>query len=362
MSTKIQLKQSATQYKVPLTSDLAAGEVAVNTNDGKMYMKMTHNNGGTPEDHIVDVTGVQHNGFEPDYLGRVQSTFSLNEGTRTFTIQPKSPYTFYHVYFSGRLYKKTAPESIVIPDVEGNRFIYFDEHGVLQSSATIPDFKDMIFVCYIYWDATNKKAIILGDERHSSAIDETLHSYLHRTFGTRYDTGFAISGYTLNVESDSACTFGLSNGTIWDEDLRHDIVATATPINFFEQNLADPAQIPIMYREGASGFWRETTANSFHFRTTGSGRVAYNQNTGATWQQTEVPNGNFVSYYVVATNDVRFPITMVQGQNTAASLTLAQQNLTWSNLSWGSFPFQEIKVLYRIIVQTGNAYSGTQKA
>ncbi len=31
-------------------------------------------------------------------------------------------------------------------------------------------------------------------------------------------------------------------------------------------------------------------------------------------------------------------------------------------MQWGSFPFQETKVLYRIIVQTGNAYGGTQKA
>ena len=36
---KIKLKRSATKGKIPLISDLDLGEIAVNTTDGKLYMK-----------------------------------------------------------------------------------------------------------------------------------------------------------------------------------------------------------------------------------------------------------------------------------------------------------------------------------
>lgn len=39
MPNKVQLKRSAVQNKVPLTTDLDLGELAVNTYDGKLYLK-----------------------------------------------------------------------------------------------------------------------------------------------------------------------------------------------------------------------------------------------------------------------------------------------------------------------------------
>ena len=41
MATNIKLKRSATQGAVPGTSDIELGEIALNTYDGKMYMKKT---------------------------------------------------------------------------------------------------------------------------------------------------------------------------------------------------------------------------------------------------------------------------------------------------------------------------------
>jgi hypothetical protein len=52
MSTIIQIKRSAVQGKVPLVGDLALGEFAINTYDGKVFIKK--NVGGT--ESIVDVT------------------------------------------------------------------------------------------------------------------------------------------------------------------------------------------------------------------------------------------------------------------------------------------------------------------
>jgi len=39
MTNAILLKRSSTQSKVPLTSDLQLGEIALNTYDGKAYFK-----------------------------------------------------------------------------------------------------------------------------------------------------------------------------------------------------------------------------------------------------------------------------------------------------------------------------------
>ena len=53
MATNIVLKRSSSSGAVPSTSDLALGELALNTNDGKMYMKKTVS--GTSS--IVELTG-----------------------------------------------------------------------------------------------------------------------------------------------------------------------------------------------------------------------------------------------------------------------------------------------------------------
>src|ERR1035437_5841876 len=55
MSNQILLKRSATQSKVPATTDLAFGELGVNTYDGKAFLKT--NQGGS--DSIVDLTANQ---------------------------------------------------------------------------------------------------------------------------------------------------------------------------------------------------------------------------------------------------------------------------------------------------------------
>lgn len=44
MATVIKLKKSETLSSVPTTSDLAQGEVAINTVDKKMYVRDSNNN------------------------------------------------------------------------------------------------------------------------------------------------------------------------------------------------------------------------------------------------------------------------------------------------------------------------------
>ena len=70
MAQTIKLKRSATQGSIPATSALSLGEVAINTYDGKMYIKKSV--GGT--ESIVEVGGQG---------GGIASSFTLYEYTAT---------------------------------------------------------------------------------------------------------------------------------------------------------------------------------------------------------------------------------------------------------------------------------------
>ena len=42
---------------------------------------------------------------------------------------------------------------------------------------------EKVFAATIYWDATNKEAILVGDERHGITMDAATHEYLHNKNG-----------------------------------------------------------------------------------------------------------------------------------------------------------------------------------
>lgn len=57
MPQTIKLKRSSTEGQAPSAGDLALGEVAINTYDGKMYIKKDTGTVGTPVESIVEITG-----------------------------------------------------------------------------------------------------------------------------------------------------------------------------------------------------------------------------------------------------------------------------------------------------------------
>ena len=61
MANKVLLKKSSTAAKVPLTSDLDYGELALNYTDGKLYYKTASNTikSFTEDTSVVTLTGTQ---------------------------------------------------------------------------------------------------------------------------------------------------------------------------------------------------------------------------------------------------------------------------------------------------------------
>ena len=275
------------------------------------------------------------------------TTISVVDGTRTFTIAPTG--ASFDVYVNGIKFTKTS-ESVTFTDTEGLWFFYYNTSGVLVASQTVWTFTNGAPVALLYWDATNNVSLDLADERHGSTMDWATHQYLHTTVGTRFGSGLAASGYVINSAVNANVRFAFDAGSIYDEDLKITIGAQT-----------EPAQIPVFYRDGLAGMWRRAAATDYPYLTTGTGRIAYNLDTAGTWSQAEVTNGDFAAYWIFATNGANYPIISIQGQRQDISLANAQNNNLYESLAFGTLPYAEMKLLYRVIVQTSNAYGSTMK-
>lgn len=340
--------------------------------EGQIYWK-----DDSDEAYVYDGTSWQLIGgeamesmYEPTgFANRTDSQFSFVNGTRTFTIQPVS--SQYDIFFSGRKVTKTGAENVVITDTEGLHYIYFDDaDDTLKSTTTFST--DIItrdvFVAAIYWDADNNTALILGEERHGITMDGATHSYLHQVFGAQWVDGLALGGMTVNGtgNDNTHAQFAVTNGSIRDEDIVHTVTDDSP------QDLDPTAEIPIFYRDGASGVWRKKTADAYPLIYSGdssgytgaNGRLPYNEWTGSAWQLTEVSQLDYVLMHYFATNDVNTPIIGVVGQNQYTSLGSAQTGATteMNELVVDGLPSKEFVPLATVIYQTSTTYSNTPAA
>lgn len=290
---------------------------------------------------------------------RNSSTFSFVAGTRTFTIQPTGAEFYY--YQKGRIFKKVTAQNVVIPDAEGVHYLYFDGETLLSTQIFSDDLlKIYTFVATIYWDATNDVAILLSEERHSLTMDGMTHAYLHNTEGMRWVNGLGLTYSTGDGSSDTHAQILLADGLLYDEDIPITPTNAVTPAAFFEQILDPIAQIPILYRSGASGDWRKFAATDF-ISHLGSARATYNNPAGPWTTPDASANGNYVAMWVFSTNDINHPIVAIMGQREDTTLNDAQLNNLYETLSFGNLPSLEMKVLYRVIFQTSSAFANTPK-
>jgi hypothetical protein len=211
------------------------------------------------------------------------------------------------------------------------------------------------YTAAIYWNATLADAVLVGNELHGTEMDTATHIYNHRTRGTQYDSGLAITPNTIggNGSSNAHAQIGVASGVIRDEDIALTLSA-----------VADPATLPVMYRSGAAGDWTFETNTGYPVLTTGTGRLSYNQFTGGAWQKTEIGNGDYVLYHIYATNDVSTPLKVVMGQAEYATLNAAQTGATTEagTLSVGGIAFTEWRLIGTIIYQTQDSYTNAVNA
>ena len=87
MAQVLKLKRSATAYKVPSTSDLSLGELAMNTNDGKIYFEK---NDGSATVQTILTTDSQTTG-SVDLTGAVTASYFKGDGSAISGITAEDP-------------------------------------------------------------------------------------------------------------------------------------------------------------------------------------------------------------------------------------------------------------------------------
>jgi hypothetical protein len=357
MATNIKLKSSSLTGKTPTLSDLSLRELAVNTADGKLFLRRGD---GSGTDKIIDVTAPLQASEPMGHEDKSQSTISFNTVNRRFTIQPVS--TSFNVWCKGVKYNFTTAQTVDLPNTTGIYYIYFDADGALQYRVSYFDWENDAPTAYVYWNATTGTAPFVADERHGIVLDWQTHEYLHRTRGAVIANGFSISNYTTTGTgaNDSDAQFDLGGGTFFDEDLEVQITHSNTPTSdTWQQDLEGPSQIPVFYQSG-NGWVRDTVTD--YALKQGTARIQYNYFNGASWSALDVPTNTwYTTSWIIATNNINYPVIAIMGQSAANKIS-DEESLTFGDLILDGFPVVEFRPLYKIIWQTDSGYANTPKA
>lgn len=281
------------------------------------------------------------------FIDRTSTALSFVDATRTFTITPTG--STWSIYYRGNIVTVTGARSVVIPNTSGAYFVRLNTTTLeLEAYTGSPDFANNITMAYIYWSVSASKAIIVGDERHTSIRDTTWHSNQHLNVGTVWRSGGSLA-YTLN----NASAINLAVGTpllIADEDLLHTINNSATPTADFEQILSTSASLQVMYLNGTE--YVTTTASTTPF-VAGTSTARYNLITGGSGSLVDAGEGKYITYWLLATNDIRSPVKLVMGRTPWNTIDEAySEDFTEYGLNLAEQVF-----MYQIVLQTSTAYT-----
>jgi hypothetical protein len=249
------------------------------------------------------------------FVDRV-ATLSFVDATRVFTITGN-----HDIYINGVKTSKTTA-SITIDDATGMNWVYYNASGVLSQSTSIPSFF-LPLIATLYYNTVTDKGL-LGEERHGIKMDGDTHSLLHYTVGVRYESGLA--GTFANT------TFSIALGKIDDEDLIHNITPAKTTCN-------------VLYKDGAADF-KWLAGQTVYYYTSGGNLYYNNGNT-----LTAMDSNKYMAVWIFATNDTTTPIVSLIGQRQDTTIADARANNKYESLTLGTLPYQEMKLLYRVILK-----------
>ena len=87
MAQIVKLKRSSVAEKVPTTSDMELGELAMNTTDGKIYFEK---NDGSPSVQTILTTDSQTTG-SIDLTGAVTASYFKGDGSKVTNVEASDP-------------------------------------------------------------------------------------------------------------------------------------------------------------------------------------------------------------------------------------------------------------------------------
>lgn len=312
---------------------------------------------------IPDITGITAvfaaTGEPMGHADKTHSLISFDDASRTFTISPVN--SSYDVWVKGTKWVITNSRSVTIPDNTGLYYIYFDATGTLHYKTTFFDWPNDCMTAYVYWNKLTGKAPYVADERHGITLDWQTHEYLHRTRGAAIASGFTASNFIINGDGslNSHLQLDIESGTFFDEDLQVDIISTNTPVaNSWQQDLAGPARIPMFYINSGGGWVMD---NPTDFPVKQGLLPKYNLYSGGNWTTPDIDNNKFGVSFILATNNINYPVIGIIGQSSHANQGDAEA-VNFTDLSLPGFPVVELRQLYKLVFQCKTSYTNTVKA
>jgi len=217
-----------------------------------------------------------------------------------------------------------------------NQYLYYNGSSFIWST-NYPTYDNLVIAIAIY---TNN-GFIGQRECHGWQGYQT-HTELHNVIGTWLLSGGTLSNYTNN--STSSRSPYVSATTLYDEDLQ-----TINPI-------LNSASYTQMNLNGATPNILFTTAQGAIVPLSGN-QPYYNQFTGGAWQQTLVPNGQYMSVWLIAlpvtsdTNSQLYRYIWLQGQDVSGNLnTIQNETMQALNLGDLTSQFPEFIFLAKVII------------
>lgn len=289
------------------------------------------------------------------FVDNAETTIALaavGDGTYRFTLGVTG--TTFRYFRNGVLCTITGSKTVLLagtnPPTEGAHFIYIDsEDGTLVDGSVWTLLDTKVPVAGVMFRGALTPVFWMYDERHTCLIDRRIHYYEHMTEGTRLISGGALSGYTIQTQTDAGVTFGIAGASIADEDRLMDL-ATLTDPN------GGSADYVIFYRTGASTWlWK---ASIVPYDYTPAGYINYD-NAGT---QTQGSQGNFYNTYLLFTGlDGAARYVIVSGRAVFNTLGQAQAEDIGA-FTFAGLAIEEFVVAYRLTWRTGAGYGSTGKA
>lgn len=275
---------------------------------------------------------------------------SFDEATRTYTNTPKIGYNI-EFWANDVEFIQTTAQSVILPDVTGAYYMYYDNSGVLQyvieSAFPLEAIYEYCLIDLVYWNAEEGVALggtLPGSERHGIDMSPTTHAYNHRTFKARLDTHGGLQDIE-GLTNGGATYTQTTSGAFWDEDIFHSILTQSTH--------------KTIYRKGAAGGWVSLPVNNKVAYDNGGSYHVWNELDGGIWGLSEggILTDYWVTYFADIPSQENGVITKIMGQTSYSSANNARNGIEndLANMQLNGLPNPEMVFLFAVIVnRNGN--------
>jgi hypothetical protein len=297
---------------------------------------------GGLDDRIYTLEQIVEDTNEPTgFVNRTDSTLTYDVTGAIFTISGT-----HDIYVDGVKMTKTGNVFVLYPSYGTHFLKYAYPTGAFNESTTPWDLTQDAPIAYVFFNDGLTDSFV-GEERHGITMDGMTHAYLHNTVGAKYRSGLTVTGYNLNSDLVADNKYSVISGSFYDEDIVNNV-----------STLPAGGPYTIFYKTGASGNWTWSKNEAYPYLINAN-VIRYNEDTGSSWQLTNIPsNDTWVNYYVVATNSITpgFGVVMIAGQAIHSSLSNAQAE-SISNLDLTGLPFTETVALAKVTHRRDNTYN-----